>query len=305
MTILDNITHSDVFVAYKREGETPLSCLNRLKDEGFLPYNDKFTYAGRLDPMAEGVMIFLRGEAIKDKDQYLGLDKEYEVEVLLGISTDTGDILGLINSKPKDAVVFDIKNIQTICRSFIGETEVPYPWFSSKTLNGKPLFEWAREFSSEEILMEDTSLGDSIQGDVDDVDDNKEILLRPMTKLSIKDIEILDFNLIHNNELLDKVFQRINKIKGDFRQDKIIHEWDKFSIKKTSRKNKDSDSHSNKNLNKNGDREYPILKIRVKCLSGSYMRTLAELIGAKLKVPALAYSIKRLSIGEYKLETEK
>ena len=272
MDNLDNITKSDVFVAYKKEGETPLECLNRLKDEGFLPYNDKFTYAGRLDPMAEGLMIYLRGEAIKDKHQFLSLNKEYEVEVLLGVGTDTGDILGLICSVVSGGVVLDLKNIQNICESFVGEMEVPYPWFSSKTLKGKPLYEWAREFASEE---DDAEIGE----------DSKEIFLRPMTKLSIKEIEFLDLSLISNNNLIDNVTRRIKKIKGDFRQEKILQEWEKIHIKK-----------------KNTEEEYPILKIRVKCGSGSYMRTLAELIGEKLKVPALAYSIKRLSIGDYKVE---
>jgi len=292
MTILDNITQSDVFVAYKREGETPLECLTRLKDEGFLPYVDKFTYAGRLDPMAEGLMIYLRKEAIKRKADFLSLTKEYEVQILLGICTDTGDILGLINSTSKDGVAFDIKNVQSVCDSFVGETEVPYPWFSSKTLKGKPLFEWAREFASEDCGVITTST------ESNSAESEEEVLLRPMTKLSISKIELLDFSLVSNNELVDNVVQRIAKIKGDFRQERILHDWDKVSIKKSKRNNKDSEKHPS---GKAGSDEYPILKIKVKCGSGSYMRTLAELIGEKLKVPALAYSIKRLSIGDYKV----
>ncbi len=294
MTILDNITQSDVFVAYKKEGETPLECLNRLKDEGFLPSADKFTYAGRLDPMAEGLIIYLRGEAIKNKHHFLSLDKEYEVEVLLGIGTDTGDILGLINSVVHGDVTFDLKNIQNICESFVGEMDVPYPWFSSKTLKGKPLYEWAKEFASEEGGADDK---DDIDQIGEDAESNKEIFLRPMTKLSIKEIEFLDLSLISNNNLIDNVVQRIKKINGDFRQDKILHEWDKVSIKKKSKKTKEKIKNSKSDV----DKEYPILKIRVKCGSGSYMRTLAELIGEKLKVPALAYSIKRLSIGDYRI----
>jgi tRNA U55 pseudouridine synthase TruB len=305
MTILDNITQSDVFVAYKKEGETPLECLNRLKDEGFLPYNDKFTYAGRLDPMAEGLLMFLRGEAIKNKHHFLSLDKVYEVEVLLGISTDTGDILGLINSVVHGGVAFDLKNVNNICESFVGETDVPYPWFSSRTLNGKPLFEWAREFASEEDNGDEGAKEGNIEGDnkVNNEDRNEdkiegtEILLRPMTKLSIKEIEFLDLSLISNKDLLDNVIQRIKKIKGDFRQERILQEWDKVSLKKTSKNPKENI----KNFKSNEDEEYPLLKIRVKCGSGSYMRTLSELIGERLKVPALAYSIKRLSIGEYRI----
>ena len=284
MSNLDNQmkhTQSDVFVAYKNEGETPLECLNRLKDEGFLPFNDKFTYAGRLDPMAEGLMIYLRGEAIKSKHEFLGLSKEYEVEILLGVSTDTGDILGMVSGTVLGDVVFDLKNVQNICESFVGDMEVPYPWFSSKTLQGKPLYEWAREFAEEDDEV-------SVKGE-----EGQEIFLRPMTKLSIQKIEFLDLSLMPVEVLHNNIVNRIAKVKGDFRQDKILNEWNEKvfadKIKKT------------KSLHKNEEIEYPIIKIKVKCASGSYMRTLAELIGDKLKVPALAYSIKRLGVGDYSL----
>ncbi|MEI6553513.1 MAG: hypothetical protein WCO09_03000, partial [bacterium] len=282
----------DVFAAYKNEGETPLECLIRLKDEGFLPMSDKFTYAGRLDPMAEGLLIFLRGDAIQNKHDFLALPKEYEVEILLGVSTDTGDVLGLINSVVHGDVVFDLKNIGAVCESFIGESEVPYPWFSSKTLKGKPLYEWAREFASEE--SEGDEVEDKIESKVDghnfkvdevfENDESREIFLRPMTKLSIKEIEFQSLSLVSKKNLLENVTNRIRKVKGDFRQEKILRAWiDKIPVTKKD------------------DGEYPMLKIKVKCGSGSYMRTLAELIGEKLKAPALAYSIKRISIGGYKI----
>ena len=85
-----------VIVLYKKEGETPLECINRAKEEGVIPKEEKATYAGRLDPMAEGLLIILTGESVHKKEEYLKLSKEYEVEVLLGVSSDTGDILGVI-----------------------------------------------------------------------------------------------------------------------------------------------------------------------------------------------------------------
>ncbi len=306
-------TQGDVFVAYKNEGETPLECLNRLKDEGFLPLNDKFTYAGRLDPMAEGLMIYLRGNAIKSKHEFLGLSKEYEVEILLGVSTDTGDILGLVSGAVLDDVVFDLKNIQGICESFVGEMEVPYPWFSSKTLEGKPLYEWAREFADEE-WPEDFTLNHKVDGNTVNFakegngdggnmekenvgmeesmkEEGREIFLRPMTKLSIQEIVFLDLSLMPIEDLQNNIVRRIAKVKGDFRQEKILNEWNEKVFAKKSKKIR----------NIKEEIEYPIIKIKVKCASGSYMRTLAELIGDKLKVPALAYSIKRLGVGDYRV----
>ena len=172
-------------------------------------------------------------------------------------------------------VVFDIKNVSSVCQSFVGESEVPYPWFSSRTVNGKPLHEWAKEFALD---------------DEDEIEngEKEELLTRPMTKLSIKSIDLMDFYMIPSDVLIDNVKRRISKVKGDFRQDDILNKWDEISIKKKSRKYE-------------VELEYPILKIKVKCASGSYMRTLAELIGQKLNVPSLAYSIKRTSVGDYKI----
>ncbi len=53
------------------------------------------------------------------------------------------------------------------------------------------------------------------------------------------------------------------------------------------------------NGNVRGNVSFPILKIKVECKSGSYMRTLAELLAEKLKTCGLAYSIKRIRVGEF------
>lgn len=61
----------------KNAGETPLECINRFKAENLEYKGEKMTYAGRLDPLASGVMLVLTGEECKNKDKYLKLDKEY------------------------------------------------------------------------------------------------------------------------------------------------------------------------------------------------------------------------------------
>ena len=81
---------------YKKIGETPLECLNRFKVENSEYESLPMTYAGRLDPMAEGLLLVLVGEECKKKEDYLYLSKEYEIEVLFGFETDTADVLGKI-----------------------------------------------------------------------------------------------------------------------------------------------------------------------------------------------------------------
>ena len=86
-------------ISYKNLGETPLACLEKMRLEHGIGAEIPMTYAGRLDPMAEGVMILLVGEECKNKEQYLGLDKTYGFEVLVGFQTDTYDLLGLVKSE--------------------------------------------------------------------------------------------------------------------------------------------------------------------------------------------------------------
>ena len=67
-----------VIILNKNGWETPLQCLEffRLKYKEYK--NIPMTYAGRLDPMASGVLVILVGEECKKKEKYLKLDKEYE-----------------------------------------------------------------------------------------------------------------------------------------------------------------------------------------------------------------------------------
>src|SRR3989344_2297636 len=84
-----------IFELYKKEGQTPLEAMEEFRKENLEYKDQKMTYAGRLDPMAEGVLLILTGDDCKEKQKYLGLNKEYEFEILWGFQTDTYDILGL------------------------------------------------------------------------------------------------------------------------------------------------------------------------------------------------------------------
>ena len=69
---------------------------NKLVSQSLL--SKKSCYCGRLDPMARGEMLFLENMECKSMDNYLGSDKIYEFEIILGLSTDTDDILGLLET---------------------------------------------------------------------------------------------------------------------------------------------------------------------------------------------------------------
>ena len=79
----------------KEVGETPLFVLEKFKRKNKFYGNKKLTYAGRLDPMAEGKLLVLVGKNCNKKEKYLDLDKEYEFEILMDFKSDTQDILGI------------------------------------------------------------------------------------------------------------------------------------------------------------------------------------------------------------------
>src|SRR5260221_10407124 len=93
--------NSSLNLINKKIGETPSEAILRFKIENPDYDTVAMTYAGRLDPMAEGLLLVLCGEEIDKKEKYLNLSKTYEFEVLWGFSSDTLDILGLVSDEIK------------------------------------------------------------------------------------------------------------------------------------------------------------------------------------------------------------
>lgn len=245
-----------LLVLNKEIGETPLECMERFRLSKGLDPLLPMTYAGRLDPMAEGVLLVLVGEECKNKDKYLGLDKEYEVEILFGFATDTYDILGKIkNKKLESKNGIQSEEIKKELEKFKGKFVQEYPAYSSKTVDGVQLHTLANE----------GKLPDEM----------------PTKEVEIYDIEMLEEREIDSKTLLEEIKNKISKVKGDFRQSEILDLWQQ-------------------NLGMSDvPKKFKIIKIKVVCSSGTYMRSLAHNLGTRLGVPALAYSIKRTKIGEY------
>ncbi len=90
---------SNVLNVYKPEGITPVQLIEQLRIN-FPEYREaKISFAGRLDPLAHGVMVLLLGEENKQREKYLNLEKEYTFSCLLGVETDTFDYLGILKSE--------------------------------------------------------------------------------------------------------------------------------------------------------------------------------------------------------------
>ena len=255
-------------VLEKKRGETPLELLTAWKTEYVRNHpehkNVLLSYAGRLDPMAEGKLLMLVGDECKKQSQYTKLDKEYEIELILDLKTDTGDVLGI--SEYSDNVTKpNSTEIKKALHKEIGAHSRKYPIFSSKTVKGKQLFLYALEGTLDSITVPEH--------------------IEHFYRLSLLETKVLSETdtqtLIQNCLAVVPRSDEPSKVLGaDFRQDEVREMWRELFLKVPVR-------------------EFTLIRRRVTCGSGAYMRTLAERIGSSLGTSAFAISIKRTKIGAF------
>lgn len=187
---------------YKPVGLTPLDAINALKANSPEFAGVPLTYAGRLDPMADGVVLVLGGDAIERKDEFLNLPKTYEAEILLGISSDTFDALGLVSDyQPISAQETEITEA---LHQILGKHTYPYPLYSSKPVDGKPLWQWVRE--------------GKIKG-----------LKIPTTVMDVYSARLEKVVTQQWQEVFEYLNQTIVKVRGDFRQPEILSRWNEIN----------------------------------------------------------------------------
>lgn len=172
----------------------------------------KIGHTGTLDPEATGVLPVCLGSATKLCDMLTDTDKEYEAELLLGLKTDTQDITGQALSR-KDVTVSEAE-ARRACESFQGPYDQIPPMYSALKVNGKRLYELARE--------------------------GKEVERRART-VTIRELEVLECRL-------------------------------------------------------------PVVRIRVLCTKGTYIRTLCADIGERLGCGGAMKSLRRTRAGGFGLE---
>jgi tRNA pseudouridine55 synthase len=100
-------------------------------------------HSGTLDPLATGLMVLLIGEATKLSAYVTEGDKSYEVGVKFGVNTDTLDITGLVTEERQ--VSQSHSEIILAGEKLSGEFSFDIPLFSAKKIDGKKLYEYARE----------------------------------------------------------------------------------------------------------------------------------------------------------------
>lgn len=175
-------------------------------------HQKKIGHTGTLDPQATGVLPVCLGSATKLCDMLTDKDKEYVAELLLGQVTDTQDTTGQVLEE--HPVTVDEEAVREAVESFVGAYNQIPPMYSALKVNGKKLYELARE--------------------------GKEVE-RAARPVFISEIEIIEINL-------------------------------------------------------------PIVKMRVACSKGTYIRTLCADIGEKLGCGGTMKSLVRIRVADFALE---
>ncbi len=193
-----------VLPLYKPVSITPLQLIQQFQKENPSYQEQKLGYAGRLDPMAEGVLLVLVGDENKKRKDYERLEKEYLFEAIFGLQTDTHDTLGILDDPQIKTPSSNWKEeLSYLLPLLEGKQEQAYPAYSSARVNGKPLFYWARKKKLKEIVI-------------------------PTKVVEIFDLKMLDTKTITLSELKDRIFPQIDRVEGEFRQKEIKERWQSF-----------------------------------------------------------------------------
>lgn len=151
-----------IIIVNKEKGYTSRDVVNKISK---LYNTKKVGHTGTLDPIAEGVLIICLNKALKVAEYITADDKEYIAKLQLGYLTDTLDITGKVINK--SSVKITEEQFKEALNHFKGKIKQQVPIYSALKVNGKKLYEYARN--------------------------NIEVEL-PIKEVNIYSIELLDFN---------------------------------------------------------------------------------------------------------------
>lgn len=137
----------EILLIDKPKGITSFDVIRKLRKKLGIK---KMGHAGTLDPLATGLLIIGIEKGTKKLNQFLKLPKVYEVEILLGKKTTTGDQEGeILEEKPVHDLPSD--RIEKVLESIQGKITLPVPVYSAIKKKGKPLYKMARRGEKVEV----------------------------------------------------------------------------------------------------------------------------------------------------------
>ena len=161
----------------------------------------KAGHTGTLDPNASGVLIICLGKALKMIELMDNDDKEYNAEVILGIESDTLDLDKNATIIKEEKVDIDNEEIIDVVNSFKGTYMQTVPKYSAVKVNGRKLYEYARDNIPVEL---------------------------PKKKVNIKDIQILGNIKKENGKISFKLKCAVSK--GTYIRSLIKDIGDKLNV---------------------------------------------------------------------------
>ena len=190
-----------ILTLHKPPGWTPLEAMEALRARTPALTGERMVYAGRLDPMAEGLLLVLTGDDRYALPAHLGHDKDYDATFLFGASSDTFDALGrLAPVAPVAPVAPDPSACVAAVAGLAGAHDLPLPAWSAYKVQGRPLHVWAHEGRLHEIVL-------------------------PVRRMQVTAVGQASGAVVRADALLDDVLARIDRVQGQFRQDQARADW--------------------------------------------------------------------------------
>lgn len=195
-----------IYEFQKHIGETMNECLARFRQENAIPDNVKVCYTGRLDPLASGVIIMLTDNDVYKKDQYTGANKVYSFDCIVGVVTDSFDILGKIEESNLE---YDNEMLSMVGKPYIQK----YPVFSSigvsvKTDDGRYIKVPIWKAYTEKM----------------------KIVEIPKKEVTIYHLKQTSEKFISSDELLSIIRRQFYTLTHDFKQKEILEQWEKYLV---------------------------------------------------------------------------
>ncbi|MBP1961062.1 tRNA pseudouridine(55) synthase TruB [Paenibacillus aceris] len=135
------MTLEGILPVWKPEGFTSHDVVAKVR--GILGIK-RIGHTGTLDPQVTGVLPLCIGRATRMVEYIQELPKEYEAKLTIGLSTDTEDMTGNVLEEVSE-VQLDEAIVREVLSRFVGEIEQIPPMFSAVKVDGKRLYELARE----------------------------------------------------------------------------------------------------------------------------------------------------------------
>ena len=187
-----------VVPVWKEEGHSTHHLAQLLAQE----YGVPTAHTGILDPLASGVVVVLLGEERFKKEEYTAGKKVYEVTALVGLSTDTHDLMGMVAAQRHVCCVSTAVVSETLA-SFVGEQEQMPPVFSAQMYQGKRLFQHAKD------------------GSLDAID----VRARP---IMVYEVALIEEGSVSVAVLEERIRSSIGRVRGEFRQKEILAQWPQY-----------------------------------------------------------------------------